>query len=176
MNSHPARKIREQRGLTIEEVAAMADVSERSIRRMESYEQVSAATREAVAAALGVDLTEIYEPVGIGSVISGVDGAARIAGMFNGRYVLQPLEFAPPIEVTEAELKARYAVDVLAPNTQRERDGWRSLAEASRANALNLARAESAAASAQAEVNAAEARGWGLLVETHEEATERADV
>lgn len=168
--NHPARKLREQRGLTIEEVAAKADVSERSIRRMESYEQVSVGTRKSVAAALEVDFSEIYEPVGIGSIISGVDGPARIAGQFGGNYVLQPLEFGPPIEVSEAELKARYAVDTVAPATRENpRGGYEALAEASHLNANRIARAAAVGEAQQADVDASEAHGWAKFADALDE-------
>ncbi len=158
--NHPIRAERERQGLTIEALADKAGVNERSIRRAEAWESVSAETRAKIADALGVAVAELWQPVGIGSVIAGVDGAARIAGMFGGEYVLQPLEFAPPIQISDARLKARYAVDVVAPSTRPERHGYEALAEASRRNALQLEAAQQRAAAKQAEIENAEAVGW----------------
>ncbi len=167
--THPIRTERECQSLTIEALADKAGVNERSIRRAEAWESVSAETRAKIADALGVTVAELWQPVGIGSVITGVDGAARIAGMFGGEYVLQPLEFAPPIQISEAELKARYAVDVVAPSTQPQRYGYEALAEASRRNALTIERQQQRAAAKQAEIEDAEAEGWAAMAAALEE-------
>lgn len=116
---HPIRTARESRGLSVDALAELASINERSVRRAEAWESVSADTRAKIAKALGVEVSDLWEPVEIGSVVAGIDGPARIAGMFGGEYVLQPLEFAPPISVSEADLRARYSVEVVAPLARR---------------------------------------------------------
>ena len=71
---------------------------------------MSAETRQKLADALNVAVAELWSPVGIGSVIAGVDGACRIAGKFGDKSVPETPKSGPPIEISEAELMARYAV------------------------------------------------------------------
>lgn len=166
---HPIRTERERQGLTIEALADRAGVNERSVRRAEAWESISAETRTKLADALGVAVGELWSPVGIGSVIAGVDGPARIAGMFGDDFILQPLAFSPPIQLSEAKLKARYAVDVIAPTTQPERRGYEALAAESRRNAFAIERQQQEAAAAQQRIAEAGSEGWAAMSEALED-------
>lgn len=175
LNAHPVRVERERQGFTLETLADKAEVSIRSLSRAESFQSVSEDTKQKIADALGVDVSALWSEVRIGSIIAGPDGSYRVAATASdGSYIVSPVQFGPNEVVSADEIKQRFGVTV-AVATQRERDGWRSLAEASRVNALAIARAESGTAASQTEINAAEQIGRGLFIEAHEEVTEQED-
>lgn len=168
--THPLRTERERQNLTINELADAADVNEKSVRRGESWEPVSAETRAKLATALGVEVESIWPRVEIGSIVAGQSGSARIAGMTaSGNYVLQPMEFGPMVEISAADLKARFALDVVAAGTQSERRGFAALAAASARNAAEIEQQQRAGAAEQARVEHAEAAGWDAMAAAMDE-------
>lgn len=176
LSAHPVRVERERQNLTLDALAEKAGVSVRSLSRAESFQALREESKQKIAAALNVNVNDLWSEVRIGSIIAGPDGAYQVAATASdGSLIISPVSFGPNEVVSAAEIKQRFGVTVQTA-TQPQRNGWRSLAEASRANALSVERVQAQASAAQAEVNKAEAQGWNLFVETHTESVEASDV
>lgn len=167
---HPLRSEREKRGLTITDLAERAGVNEKSVRRAEAFDSISGDTKIKIADALSVAVSSIWPVASVGAVVVGPSGAARIVGRTgSGGYALEPLSFGQVTEVSESELKARFAVDLVAAGVQSERHGFTVLAETSRRNAADIERAQQRAAADQARVHDAEEAGWAAIATTMDE-------
>lgn len=166
---HPLEIARTNAGLTLDQLAELSGVNERTIRRAESFEAVSLETQWKLASALGTDPEQLWPPVRVGSTIAGPDGAYRVAAVASdGSFVISPVSFGANEVATAEEIKQRFGVSVAKPSTQAERHGYERLAAASRRKALAIEREHQRAAAKQAEVENAEAEGWSCFAQEME--------